>query len=37
MKTSGKESTFKEYVKALTERGVLGVDDMTVVFLGKSA
>ncbi len=37
MKASGKESTFKAYVKTLTERGVLDVDDMTVVFLGKSA
>lgn len=36
MKAAGKESTFRAHVKALTERGVLDVDDMTVVFLGES-
>lgn len=29
-----KESTFKTHVRSLIERGVLDVDDMTVVVLG---
>ena len=37
MKAAEKESTFRVHVKVLRERGVLDVDDMTVVFLGKSA
>ena len=32
--TAEKESTFKTHVKSLIERGVLDVDDMTVVVLG---
>ena len=36
MKAAEKESTFRAHVKALTDWGVLDVDDMTVVFLGES-
>lgn len=34
MKAAEKESTFKTHVRSLIERGVLDVDDMTVVVLG---
>lgn len=34
LKAAEKESTFKTHVRALIERGVLDVDDMTVVVLG---
>ena len=34
LKAAEKESTFKTHVKSLIERGVLDVDDMTMVVLG---
>ena len=34
LKAAEKESTFKTHVRSLIERGVLDVDDMTVVVLG---